>query len=249
MEHNDPIINLFNLFGQDVLLNLSTAMMVTITAIIVFAIAYAGARKASSSKPSGMQNIMEWVVDFVRGIVASTMDMKRGEKYVSLALTLLMFVFVGNFLGIPFSITADTVTWGHHTLWWKSPTADPHVTMTFAIAMIVLTHVFGINSTGFKSYVAHYFKPQSWQFPLHIIEEFAKTLTLGLRLFGNIYAKEVLLAMLAAAGGAAIGFGTLAAFAPMLIWQAFGIFVGSIQAFVFTILTLVYIAQKVEPDH
>lgn len=195
-----------------------------------------------------MQNFMEWVIDFVRGVVASTMDMKRGEKFVTLALTIIMFIFVGNFLGIPFAISVDTVTWGEHTLWWKSPTADPHVTLTLAIAMIVLTHIFGVQFTGFKNYFTHYFKPQWWQFPLHIIEEFAKTLTLGLRLFGNIYAKEVLLGMLAAAGGT-IGIGMVAAALPMLVWQAFGIFMGSIQAFVFTILTLVYISQKVEHDH
>lgn len=241
MEHNDPVIVLF----EGVKLNLSTALMVTITAIIVFAICYAGARNATSGKPSGMQNFMEWVIDFIRGTIASTMDMKKGEKFVALATTLIMFIFVGNFLGIPFSISVNTETWGHHTLFWKSPTADPHVTLTLAMAMIVLTHVFGIKYTGFKDYLLHYFKPQSWQFPLHIIEEFTKTLTLGLRLFGNIYAKEVLLAMLAGAAG----YGMLAAALPLLVWQAFGIFVGAIQAFVFTVLTLVYISQKVQHDH
>lgn len=245
MEHNDPIVDLF---GTGILLNLSTALMMTITAIIVFLIAYAGARRATSGKPSGMQNLMEYIIEFIRNTISTTMDPKRGERFVVLAITIIMFIFVGNFLGIPFSISADTVTWGHHTLWWKSPTADPHVTLSLALMMIVLTHAFGIQATGFKSYVAHYFKPQSWQFPLHIIEEFAKTLTLGLRLFGNIYAKEVLLVMLATAG-ATIGIGTVAAFLPMLAWQAFGIFVGAIQAFVFTILTLVYISQKVQPDH
>jgi len=241
MEHNDPVIELF----EGVYLNLSTAMMVTITAIIVFAICYAGARSATSGKPSGMQNFMEWVLDFVRGTISSTMDMKKGEKFVVLATGLIMFIFVGNFLGIPFSISADTETWGHHTLWWKSPTADPHVTLTLAITMIVLTHVFGIKYTGFKDYFLHYFKPQAWQFPLHIIEEFTKTLTLGLRLFGNIFAKEVLLAKLTGVTGWAM----LAAAGPLLIWQAFGIFVGAIQAFVFTVLTLVYISQKVQHDH
>lgn len=224
--------------------------MVVITAAIVFAIAYAGARRATSGKPSGMQNFMEWVIDFVRGIVASTMDMKKGNKFVALALTLIMFIFVGNFIGIPFSISADTETWGHHTLWWKSPTSDPHVTLTLALAMIVLTHVFGISATGFKNYFLHYFKPQAWQFPLHLIEEFSKALTLGLRLFGNIYAKEVLLVMLTTAGaGGLLTLGFYAAAVPLMAWQAFGIFVGAIQAYVFTILTLVYISQKVEHDH
>jgi F-type H+-transporting ATPase subunit a len=247
MEHVDPIWDPFKGTGLEgmFLFNLSTVLMVTITAIIVFAIEYAGARNATTGAPKGMQNFMEWVIDFVRGIVASTMDMKRGEKFVTLALTIIMFVFIGNFLGIPFAISVDTATWGEDTFWWKSPTADPHVTLTLAITMVVLTHIFGITFSGFKDYFLHYFKPQWWMFPMHIIEEIAKTLTLGLRLFGNIYAKEVLLGMLAVAGGA-IGIGMVAAALPMLVWQAFGIFMGTIQAFVFTILTLVYISQKVE---
>lgn len=244
MEHQDPkwVDPVFGL-----VFNLSTVLMVTITAVIVFIIAYAGAKAATSARPRGMQSFMEWVIDFVRGVVGSTMDMKKGEKFVTLALTLIMFIFVGNFLGIPFAISVEAEE-GPSILWWKSPTADPHVTMTLAVAMIVLTHIFGIKFTGVKNYFTHYFKPQAWQFPLHIIEEFAKTLTLGLRLFGNIYAKEVLLGMLAVAGTAGV-VGFLGAAAPMLIWQAFGIFMGSIQAFVFTILTLVYISQKISDEH
>ncbi|GAA0366590.1 F0F1 ATP synthase subunit A [Bacillus horti] len=248
MDHNHPVVEIFN--GSGIYLNLSSAMMVTITAIIVFAIAYAGGRKAQSGKPSGMQNVMEWIIDFVRGIVANTMSMKKGNQFVALALTIIMFIFVGNFIGIPFSISTDSPTFGYHTLWWKSPTADAHVTLTLAITMIVLTHVVGISSTGFKNYFAHYFKPNVVQFPFHVIEEFTKTITLGLRLYGNIYAKEVLLVMLTTAGAAGIAsVGFYAAAIPLMAWQAFGIFVGGIQAYVFTILTLVYISQKVEHDH
>jgi F-type H+-transporting ATPase subunit a len=244
MDHKNPVIDLFQLFGTTVKLNLSTALMVTITAIIVFVIAFLGTRGATATgRPAGMQNFIEWIIDFIRGVVGSTMDMKKGEKFVTLALTIFMFIFIGNFLGIPFAIETKD-----HYLWWKSPTADPHVTMTLAFTMIILTHIFGIRFTGAKDYFLHYFKPQAWQFPLHIIEELAKTLTLGLRLFGNIFAKEVLLAMLAVAGTAGL-IGFVAAFAPMLVWQAFGLFMGTIQAFVFTILTLVYISQKVQHDH
>lgn len=85
-------------------------------------------------------------------------------------------------------------------------------------------------------------------FPLKVIEEFANTLTLGLRLFGNIYAGEILLGLLAKLGGATF-LGALGALVPMLAWMGFSVFVGSIQAFIFVMLTMVYMAHKVSHDH
>ena len=81
-------------------------------------------------------------------------------------------------------------------------------------------------------------------FQLKIIEEFSNTLTLGLRLYGNIYAGEVLLTLLA--GGLASGVGgTIAAILPTIAWQGFSMFIGAIQAFIFTMLTMVYLSHKV----
>jgi F-type H+-transporting ATPase subunit a len=101
---------------------------------------------------------------------------------------------------------------------------------------------------GFSEYGKEFFKPMSFMFPLKIIEEFANTLTLGLRLYGNIYAGEILLGLLAGLGASGI-FGALGAAVPMLVWQGFSIFVGAIQAFIFTMLTMVYISHKVSNDH
>jgi F-type H+-transporting ATPase subunit a len=101
--------------------------------------------------------------------------------------------------------------------------------------------------TGVKAYFLHFITPL-WQLPLHIIEEFAKTLTLGLRLFGNIFAKETLASLLTHAGAASI-LGAILVALPTMVWQAFGIFIGAIQAFVFTILTLSYIGNKIETNH
>ena len=99
-------------------------------------------------------------------------------------------------LGIPFSI--ETVE--HHPVsWWRSPTADAHVTMTFAIMIIVYTHFIDIRLHGFKHFFLSFFKPFKFLFPINAVEQLATTLTLGLRLFGNIYAGEVLLALLASA--------------------------------------------------
>jgi F-type H+-transporting ATPase subunit a len=200
--------------------------MTTIAATIVFLIAVLATRTLAL-RPAGAQNVMEWLVDFARGIISSTMDYKTGGRFLGLALTLLMYVFVANMLGLPFAL----ILGDHHELWWKSPTADPVITLSLAAMVIALTHYYGIKMKGFKEYGKDFFKPMSFLFPLKIIEEFANTLTLGLRLYGNIFAGEILLGLLAglAVNGYQMGFfsgivGTLVAFLPMLVWQAFSVF-------------------------
>ncbi|NLP51784.1 F0F1 ATP synthase subunit A [Bacillus sp. RO1] len=250
MGHSAPIATL-DLFGYDLHFNLSNIMMTIITALVVFLIAILCTRTLAL-RPTGAQNFMEWLVDFAKGIINSTMDWQTGGRFLSLALTILMYVFVANMLGLPFAI----ILGDEHTLWWKSPTADPVITLSLAAMVVALTHYYGIKMKGFKEYGKDFFKPMAFLFPLKIIEEFANTLTLGLRLYGNIFAGEILLGLLAglAVNGYQMGFmsgiiGTVVAIIPMLAWQAFSIFVGTIQAFIFTMLTMVYMAHKVSHDH
>jgi F-type H+-transporting ATPase subunit a len=193
-------------------------------------------------KPTGMQNFMEWVMDFVKNIINSTMDWKDGGRFHILGITIIMYIFVSNMLGLPFSVVVDG------TLWWKSPTADPAVTLTLATLIVGLSHFYGVKMRGAGAYGREFFKPFWFMFPIKIIEEFANTLTLGLRLYGNIYAGEILLSLLAAGLATGVG-GTLAAALPMLVWQGFSVFVGAIQSFIFCMLTMVYLAHKVSSDH
>jgi F-type H+-transporting ATPase subunit a len=193
-------------------------------------------------KPTGIQNFFEWIMDFVKNMINSTMDWKDGGRFHVLGITLLMYIFVSNMLGLPFSVVVDG------NLLWKSPTADPTITLTLAVMVVGLSHYYGVRLKGASAYGKEFFKPMSFMFPLKIIEEFANTLTLGLRLYGNIFAGEILLTLLAGSLATGVG-GHLAAALPMLVWQGFSIFVGAIQAFIFTMLTMVYLAHKVSHDH
>jgi F-type H+-transporting ATPase subunit a len=215
--------------------------MITIASAIVFLLAVLSTRKLAM-KPTGMQNFMEWVMDFVKNIINSTMDWKDGGRFHILGITIIMYIFVANMLGLPFSIVVDGV------LWWKSPTADPAVTLTLATLIVGLSHYYGVKVKGAGAYGREFFKPFWFMFPIKIIEEFANTLTLGLRLYGNIYAGEILLSLLAAGLATGVG-GTIAAALPMLVWQGFSVFVGAIQSFIFCMLTMVYLAHKVSSDH
>ena len=236
LHHEAPIVEFLGLT-----FNLSNVLMITVASVIVFLIAVLATRKLAM-KPTGMQNFFEWIVDFVKGIINSSMDWHTGGKFLTLGVTLLMYIFVSNMLGLPFSIAVN------HELWWKSPTADPTITLTLAVMVVALTHYYGVKMKGTAEYGKDFFRPMAFLFPIKIIEEFANTLTLGLRLYGNIYAGEILLGLLA--GLAVTGpVGALSAALPMMVWQAFSIFVGSIQAFIFVMLTMVYMSHKVSSDH
>ncbi|MEK3935796.1 F0F1 ATP synthase subunit A [Sporosarcina sp. FSL W7-1349] len=241
MNHENPLWTAFEGTAFELTFNLSNVLMLFITCLIVFLIAVAATRNLQV-KPTGMQNFFEWIMDFVKGIIKNNMDWKTGGRFHVLGITLIMFVFVANVLGLPMAITWD------HKLWWKSPTADPVITMTLATMVVVLTHYYGVRQLGMKQYLTGYIKPFPFLAPINIIEEFANTLTLGLRLYGNIYAGEILIGLLASLGASSF-FGFAGALVPALAWQGFSLFIGAIQAFIFVMLTMVYMAHKVNTDH
>src|SRR5690606_38631773 len=190
MDHGAPIIE--NVFGISWLsFNLSNVLMIIITSAIVLVLSVLGARNLQM-KPKGAQNVMEFLLDFVRGMINDTMGWKTGRLFLPLALTLFSYILVGNMLGV-----VTNGVW-NGDVWWKSPTADAGITLTLSTMVIVLSHLYGIKLKGGKEYFLDYFRPIPVLFPIKLIEEFANTLTLGLRLFGNLYAGEVLLALLVA---------------------------------------------------
>lgn len=237
MNHGAPVVHFLGLN-----FNLANCLMILIASAIVFIIGLLSARKLSM-KPTGMQNFFEWIMDFVKGIINSTMDWKDGGRFHILGITILMYIFVSNMMGLPFALVVDG------NLWWKSPTADPTITLTLAVMVVALSHYYGVKLKGPKEYGRGFFQPMGFLFPLKIIEEFANTLTLGLRLYGNIYAGELLLSLLAGglAWTGALGF--IGAIPLTLVWEGFSIFVGTIQAYIFTMLTMVYMSHKVSHDH
>jgi len=196
-------------------------------------------------KPKGKQNFIEWVIDFVRNIVADNIPGSQVNNFHLLGVTMFLFVFVANEIGLVTKIvTSDDIAL------WKSPTADPFVTLTLALIVIALTHFFGIKSLGFKNYLINsYLKPVGFLLPLKIIEEFTNVITLGLRLYGNIYAGEVLLGLIAKMF-ISLGWWSLPIVMPLeMIWIGFSLFIGAIQAYVFVTLTMVFMSHKIVAEH
>ncbi|MGI8316618.1 F0F1 ATP synthase subunit A [Halobacillus mangrovi] len=240
MNHEAPMLE--NALGIEWLdFNLSTVLMMLIASVIVFIVAVAATRSLER-RPKGFQNFMEWLIDFVKGIIGSNMDWKVGRLFLPLGLTLFTYIFVSNMLGVV------TIFAPNDVLWWKSPTSDPGITLTLAVMVVVLTNYYGVKLRGGNEVAKDFARPLPFLLPFKIIEEFSNTLTLGLRLYGNIYAGEILLGLLAGIASAGV-LGFLGGVIPMLAWQAFSTFVGFIQAFIFTMLTMVYMSHKVSSDH
>ncbi|MBD2868339.1 F0F1 ATP synthase subunit A [Paenibacillus arenilitoris] len=237
-------------------IEIASFIAITISALVTFLVARLAVANLSVDNPSKMQNFLEWVVDFVHNLISSAMPLKRVKPFLSLGMTLIMFIFISNLLGLPFGI----VTVPHHEMlwlgiteemvkehveiaWWKSPTADISVTAGLALIVFVIVHYLGLKLNN-KHYLKHYFHPYPIFFPVNIIETISKPVTLALRLFANIYAGEVLIATILMLKWVGIPF--------LIAWQGFSIFVGGIQAFLFTMLTMVYISQAAihdEDDH
>src|SRR5690554_3290966 len=187
--HDFPIIEAFGMP-----FDISSIVMILISCIIVFVLARSAVRNISVENPGKLQNFMEWVVEFVQNIISSTMDYKKGRAYLSLGLTLIMFIFVSNLLGLPFTIATEhdrpfdvfglsvvsqedldaLAAEGEkpevHLVWWKSATADVSVAMGLSLMIIILAHLIGLTKNT-KSYLKHYVDPHWLFFPLSIIKE------------------------------------------------------------------------------
>lgn len=131
---------------------------------------------------------------------------------------------------------------GHATL--ASPTADINTTMALALLTIIIVISLGIKHKGVH-YFHHFIEPFPVFLPIHFIDLLSKPMTMAFRLFGNIFAGEVLISVILMLPGKSVFGGIL----PMPIWLGFSIFIGAIQSFVFTVLTIAYIAQAVSTDH
>lgn len=171
------------------------------------------------------------------------MDWKQGKNFVMLGITLILYVFISNMMGVPFELAT-----GDHFVWWNSPTSNPVLTISLAAFVIVLTHIYGLKLKGPKEYGKDYFRPAVFMAPFKVIEDFSNTLTLGMRLYANIFAKEVLMVMIVTLGASSV-FWAFGMFLPLIVFQAFSVFIGSLQAFIFCMLTMVYMSHKVSEDH
>lgn len=231
-----------------------TLVMTWMVMAVILIFCYLGVRQLTSGKPGKMQNVLEWIVDFVKGLVSDNMNYEQGRPLLGYLVTLIMFVFFSNLLGLIPNFTFNLLEHFHVGEFahlnkifegpsLMSPTADVNTTMSLALLTIILVVSLGIKTKGLY-YFHHFIEPFSIFAIIHIVDLLAKPLTLAFRLFGNIFAGEILLKVILMLPGLWVLPGVI----PMTIWLAFSIFVGAIQSYVFTVLTTAYVSQAVSPS-
>lgn len=207
-------------------LNPKTLVMTWVVMGLVILFTVAATRNMSVDKPGKLQLMVEEMFQFLRGLVYDNIDPKKGAGLMALIFSVFIYLLFCNLWGL------------FPTM--MSPTADLNTTLGMAIMVFFLVQFLGLKYKGFGHF-KHFLEPFPFFLPLVIVEELAKPITLAFRLYGNIYGGEVLIAVLLAL----LGLNTyiFGAFIPSVIWLAFSIFVGFIQAFIFTMLTIAYISQ------
>lgn len=222
-------------------LNLDTLLVSWVLGLTFLIGFYVIARKATSGVPGGMQNFAEMMLEMVAKQVSDTYHGKN-KLIAPMALTIFMWVFLMNSMDLlPVDLFPRIASWFglHH--FRGVPTADSNVTLAMSITVFLLIIVFNLTSKGLFGLLKEICtKPFGiWFLPLNaflrLIEEIAKPISLGLRLFGNLYAGELIFILIAVLpwysqwplGGA---------------WAIFHILIITIQAFVFMMLTIVYLS-------
>lgn len=218
-------------FAVDI--NVKTIVMTWIVMIIVAVVGMLATRNVSMNKPGRLQVVFESVYQFLKGLIYDNIvSEKRAASLVTFIASLFTFLFFSNMLGL-----IPTM---------MSPTADVNTTMGMALMVFIMVQLLGLKDKGLGHF-KHFIEPFPFFLPLVIVEELAKPVTLAFRLFGNIYAGEVLIAVLL--GLIPLSGTIFGGFIPSVVWLAFSIFVGTIQAFIFSMLTIIYTSQAVNKHH
>lgn len=209
----------------------ANAIVYTWVVMVILAVISLIASKSISMIPQGTQNFMEVVVSGIENMIHETMG-EEGKPYFPLIATLALFILVSNLVGlIP---------------GFFPPTANLNTTAACALVVFCATHIVGIKEHGFH-YVKHFMGPIIWLAPLiffiEVIGHVSRLLSLSLRLFGNMQGHELVLMIFFTLGAK---YYLPVAPLPMMLM---GILVSFIQAYVFMLLSMIYISGALEEAH
>ena len=206
--------------------NSQTLVMTWISMAVVLFIGWLAVRNLKVVPTSNWQMMMETVIGALHDQVEENMGPRGRGFLASFIVARFLFLLVSNWIGL-----IPTMA---------SPTNDLNTTLGLALLVIVMTHVLGLYVKGMH-YIAHFFQPFAPFVIINIVEELAKPITLSFRLFGNILAGEILIHILLLLLG---NYSTV----PSVIWIAFSIFIGGVQAFIFTMLSTAYIGSAIKTE-
>jgi F-type H+-transporting ATPase subunit a len=224
----------------------------------------AAAKRATSGQPGKLQNFVEVLVEFVDGSVKDTFH-GRNALIAPLALTIFVWVFLMNFMDLVpvdwLPMLAAKLAGDPHLYFRVVPTTDPNATLGLALSVFALILYYSIKVKGIGGFIGeltlHPFGSknivvQALLIPVNFLLEFvtliAKPISLALRLFGNLYAGELIFILIAIMFGGGLLLGALGV-ALQWAWAVFHILIIVLQAFIFMMLTIVYLSMAHEDNH
>ncbi len=186
-------------------------------------------RGFSVESPTRMQHLLELLLEAIQGLMKEVIG-KDTRRFIPLIMTLALYIFVGNVLGmIP---------------GFLSPTSNLNITASCAICVFFYYNYQGIRKHGLVKYMKHFAGPVWWLawllFPVEIVSHMARPFSLSMRLFGNIFAEELIIGSLNK---------YIFPFVISLPVMFLGLFASTIQAFIFVLLTMVYLSGAVEEEN
>jgi F-type H+-transporting ATPase subunit a len=209
--------------GYQATINVEVVIMSWIVFFILLVFGYFAARKRTLV-PNSMQVLGELIINQLWELTEDALDRERAKQYGPLICALFLFLVISNWLGIIPHL--------------EEPTKDLNTPLSLGLMGFVIAHYAGIRSKGFKAYIKEYFEPMFFMMPLNVIGELAKIISISFRLFGNIMGGAIIILV--------VSHLTYSVLMPPFLNAFFGLFVGTIQAFVFTMLTVVYISVQVK---
>jgi F-type H+-transporting ATPase subunit a len=210
-------------FGHNITINLEVILMTWIVFGLLIIIGLSASNK-KSILPRPIQALGELIVSLLYELTEDALGKDLAKTYAPLICALFMFLLFSNWLGIIPHL--------------EEPTKDLNTTLGLGIMGFVIAHYAGIKSKGIKAYLKEYFQPIFFMMPLNVIGELAKIVSISFRLFGNIMGGSIIILV--------VSYLTYSIVLPPFLYAFFGLFVGTIQAFVFTMLTVVYISVQVK---
>ncbi len=199
----------------------ATIVFTWLVMVVLVLIAWLATRRLSVEPPlSRWQNLLEIIVTYLRDQIRE-ITLQDPDRYLPFLGTLFLFISVSNLL---------TIVPGYYP-----PTASLSTTAALAVCVFFAVPMYGIMQQGLVGYLKHYSQPSVFMVPFHIIGELSRTLSLAVRLFGNIMSGTMIIAILLS---------ITPLFVPIIL-QMLGLLIGLVQAYIFAILATVYIASAI----
>ena len=224
-------------------LPISNSMIMTWIAGVILVVSSFFATRRLSLVPRGIQNFFETIIEFLFNTIDEVLgDREQTKKYFPLLATIFIFILTNNWLGLLPGVGTVSIHEGEKLVpLLRSGNADLNMTLALAIIAVLAVQIFGIAAIGFAKNTRKYitFKNPIATFVgfLELISEVSRMISFAFRLFGNIFAGEVLLTVIA----------MIIPYVVPLPFMGLELFVGAIQALVFTMLTLVFIKTAITP--